>query len=331
MSQKKPHYQQPAVPTAAEVASVRNARRDNRRVMADVIQDYTDLECAQQRLEEQVAWMLRDIDVHNCLNQLARTWSEQTASDEVPQLQPLSTQVLGGDYTPDAAATADLPQPLKVIKVALMGYDRATYYVRGRIEDYVLACLADFTEYCEQVGEQSVCFSDLDDINAVLFLALAAQYLELNRKRRSFNDEATVVWLDACFAYGDNQPFGGCYRYMVCANLLHALGDTARAQDTEFSLRIKMQLIYVLFCSALEDSDCIQLFLDPRSRGPFKKWLQLFALCWQCLPADTRQRLLVDDDTECQFSTIELCATVAEEKAAKVAAVQYRCGDTGEA
>ena len=41
--------------------------------------------------------------------------------------------------------------------------------------------------------------------------------------------------------------------------------------------------------------------------------------------------LLVDDDTECQFSTIELCATVAEEKAAKVAAVQYRCGETGEA
>ena len=329
MSQKKQNSKprKPIVPSDEEITNHRRRRQANLETHASAIQDYSDIDQGILRLEEQIAWSLRDTDQYNYLTSLVRAWEEQLQAAD-PHHAPLSTRVLGIEYTPDAAATATLPQPLEVTKLALMCSDRLSRYKRRTIEGYIVACLDEFTEYCNQGGR--LVFSDVDDTNAVLVLALSAQFLQLTRERRSFADYQTCSWLDAFLAYIDQQSYVGCYGYMVCASILHALGPTAQPHESEFSLRLKMQVIYIMLASALGDPDCVQLFLDPHARSVFVPWLHLYTLCWHNLPADTRKSLLTDYAFECQFSLLDLCALILQDKVAHVCAVQYRKGDTGE-
>ena len=317
----RPHNYNPkeATVTVGQIIDYRDRRNKNQAILAAELNRFTDIDQAYVRLEEQVAWNLKDCDQHNYIRILANTWDEQRQG-HLTHHKPLSVKLVGYRYTPEGAATALLPQPVEVAKVALLCGDRLNYRSRNLIADYLQTCLEELSR--DANGGQ-LTFDDDDCVNAILFLALAEQLLARTRSRYSYDDIVTQAWMDAFMDFVASTSTAPGYTYMICSSLLHLLGSYASSREPEFSLRVKMIVTHYLLGAVISDSDLRALCLDPHTRFVITPWLDLYVQCWHSLPQETQRRLLMDYGIETQFTLLDFVALAVQRQSAHICSVQY--------
>ena len=317
----RPHNYNPkeATVTVGQIIDYRDRRNENQAILAAELNRFTDIDQAYVRLEEQVAWNLKDCDQHNYIRILANTWDEQRQG-HLTNHKPLSVKLVGYRYTPEGAATALLPQPIEVAKVALLCGDRLNYRSRNLIADYLQTCLEELSR--DANGGQ-LTFDDDDCVNAILFLALAEQLLARTRSRYSYDDVVTQAWMDAFMDFVASTSTAPGYTYMICSSLLHLLGSYASSREPEFSLRVKMIVTHYLLGAVISDSDLRALCLDPHTRFVITPWLDLYVQCWHSLPQETQRRLLMDYGIETQFTLLDFVALAVQRQSAHICSVQY--------